>query len=225
MRLPLTGLLLGLLLGIRHAFEPDHLAAVSVIVARHRRPAAGLVVGLAWGAGHTLALFAVGCALALMDAQLPPRLSALFELGVSIMLIALGLRAALRARCRASVADAAAVPHSHEPSPWRSLRQPFLVGTVHGLAGSGGLAALALASLPTLGTRLAYMLLFGVGSVAAMACLTGVTGLPLARLQRHQGVARGLSLVTGAISIIIGVVWGASTFRAIFLPCSHRAPS
>ena len=89
----ISGLLLGVLLGMRHALEPDHLAAVSLLVARRRSPAAGLVVGALWGVGHTLALFVVGCVLALIGRHLPARTAAAFELLVAVMLVALGTRA------------------------------------------------------------------------------------------------------------------------------------
>src|SRR3954471_1593891 len=93
-----TGLLLGFLLGMRHALEPDHLAAVSVLVTRRGTASAGAVLGAIWGIGHTLALFAVGCSLAALGARIPPRLAASFELLVAAMLVTLGLRAILRDR-------------------------------------------------------------------------------------------------------------------------------
>ena len=92
-----TGLLLGLLLGFRHALEPDHLAAVSVLVARQGKASAGAVLGAIWGSGHALALFVVGCTLAAVGSRLPSRLADGFELLVGAMLVTLGMRAILRA--------------------------------------------------------------------------------------------------------------------------------
>jgi ABC-type nickel/cobalt efflux system permease component RcnA len=207
-----TGLLLGFLLGMRHALEPDHLAAVSVLVTRRGTATAGAVLGAIWGVGHTLALFAVGCSLAALGARIPPRLAASFELLVAAMLVTLGLRAILRdregAHHRNDRPDAA-------PGRWRIARQPLLVGLVHGLAGSGALMTLVLARLPTATTRLCYIALFGIGSVTGMACLTGLAGWPLARIEAHGGISRGLSLATGAGSLLFGSFWGWSAVRAL----------
>jgi nickel/cobalt exporter len=206
-----AGLLLGLLLGVRHALEPDHLAAVSVLVTRRGNPAGGVVLGAAWGLGHSLALLGVGCVLAALGARLPPRLAAVFELLVAVMLMTLGARALLRARSRSPV-----TPHRHEHSSrWTMARQPFVVGLIHGLAGSGALTALAVAGLPTPMTRLIYMGLFGLGSVAGMACLTGIAGWPLARLGACGKMSRRLSLATGALSIVLGLVWGWAAVHVV----------
>jgi hypothetical protein len=83
-----------------------------------------------------------------------------------------------------------------------------LIGAVHGLAGSGALTALVLTTLPTTVARLSYMLLFGLGSTVGMAVLSSVLGWPIARLQSHSGLARGLSALVGCVSIGLGVAWG-----------------
>jgi hypothetical protein len=141
----------GLLLGARHALEPDHLAAVSILITRRASPQAGAALGAWWGLGHALALLAVGSTLAALDSHLPPSIAGGFELLVALMLLALGARAVLRAiRGRA---DRSAAGH-HHPGRWALARRPILVGLVHGLAGSGALTALALTSLPTFGARL-----------------------------------------------------------------------
>jgi hypothetical protein len=84
-----------------------------------------------------------------------------------------------------------------------------LVGVVHGLAGSGALTALVLAELPSSSERLAYIVLFGGGSVVGMALLTGLAGVPLMRLARVPRVAAGLLAVAGALSVAVGGWWGA----------------
>ncbi len=203
-----TALLLGLLFGVRHAFEPDHLAAVSTLVTARGTRKAGAVLGAVWGVGHTLALLIVGSALAVLDARLPASLVDGFEFLVAVMLVTLGTRAIVRARTSHA--------HSHEPSAttsWTSSaskRQPLAVGLVHGLAGSGALTALVMAEMPTVATRVAYMTLFGVGSIVGMASLTGIVGWPLARLGGSLRFARGLSLVTGTFSLMLGAWWGWS---------------
>ncbi len=211
---------LGSLLGMRHAFEPDHLAAVTTLVSRERSSVRAALLGAWWGLGHTLALVVVGTILVIVRADLPAPVAELFELGVALMLIVLGLRAIRQAAqqgARRSVAPAstradcathAAVPAHVHIGAWTFARRPLLVGAVHGLAGSGALTALVLATLPTATARLTYVLLFGVGSTLSMAALSGLLGWPLARLGTHHRVARGVSLVVGCLSVAIGLWWG-----------------
>jgi hypothetical protein len=205
-----TGLLLGFLLGIRHALEPDHLAAVSVLVTRRGSPGAGAALGALWGLGHSLALFVVGSVLAGMGSRLPPRLADTFELLVAAMLVTLGARAILRAG-----RGARAARDLPAGAGWTMARQPLLVGLIHGLAGSGALAALALAGLPTVTTRVLYIVLFGIGSVIGMAGLTGLAGWPLTRLDANGRLSRGLSTATGSFSLLLGAAWGWSAVRAL----------
>jgi hypothetical protein len=215
-----SGLLLGVLLGMRHALEPDHLTAVSLLVTRRRSPAAGLVVGMAWGVGHTLALFTVGCVLALIGRHLPPRTAAVFELLVGVMLVALGARALANARSQRTPDAVAAAGGLGAPVPVeRAPLQPLIVGVIHGLAGSGALTALVVAQLPTPFARLLYIAFFGAGSAIGMACLTGLAGWPLARISRSR--PRLLGVVTGAagaISLLLGSFWCWSAIRALIAP-------
>ena len=91
---------------------------------------------------------------------------------------------------------------------WTLARRPLLVGAVHGLAGSGALTALVLATLPTTTARLAYMALFGLGSTLGMAALSGLLGWPLARLGGQTRTLRTISMVVGSFSMALGVFWG-----------------
>src|SRR5256885_4476127 len=89
---------------------------------------------------------------------------------------------------------------------WTMARRPLLIGAVHGLAGSGALTALVLATLPTTGARLAYMALFGLGSTLGMAALSGLLGWPLGRLARHHTMARAVSFTVGCVSTVLGLM-------------------
>lgn len=216
-----AGSSLGALFGMRHALEPDHLAAVSTLVSEEHRPARAVLLGLWWGLGHTLALVAVGAALVLLRAEMPPRLAHLFELGVSLMLVGLGLRAILLAARQGTVGPAAlhhhgSTLHRHPGTPRHVhvggltlARRPLLVGIVHGLAGSGALTALVLATLPSIPTRITYMALFGLGSTVGMATLSGLLGLPLARISGQPQTLRAVSLAIGCVTTMLGVAWGA----------------
>lgn len=222
--MPLVELLtssgLGSLLGMRHALEPDHLAAVTTLVSRERNSVRAVLLGAWWGVGHTLSLLVVGAALVIVRTEMPAQVSDLFELAVALMLVALGVRALRQAALqgpggplhlhrhgRILHTHAGVSSHVHIGA-WTFARRPFFVGAVHGLAGSGALTALVLATLPTTASRLAYVLLFGVGSTLSMAALSGLLGWPLARLGSHHRVARSVSVVVGCLSIGLGVVWG-----------------
>jgi hypothetical protein len=215
----LTGILLGLLVGIRHAFEPDHLTAVSTLIGEARDGRRGALLGAIWGVGHTLSLVIVGGVLLIAGASLPESVAAGFEGAVSVMLVLLGVRSIVRA-VRTDGAGRTA-PHRHGPHvhvhaaaqahlhvagrviAWR----PLIVGLVHGLAGSGALTALVFAELPTAALRIAYLTLFGIGSVAGMAIASGIAGVSLRAAAGRPGTRRTLSLVTGALSVVVGCVW------------------
>lgn len=215
----LTGILLGLLVGLRHAFEPDHLTAVSTLVSEARDGRRGALLGAIWGLGHTLSLVIVGVVLLVIGASLPEHVAAGFECAVSVMLILLGVRAiagAVRAGRAGPVtphrhggvahAHTQGAPHIHVAGravAWR----PLLVGLVHGLAGSGALTALVFAKLPTPALRIAYITLFGLGSVAGMAIASGIAGASLHAVAHSPSARRTLSVVTGAVSIVVGFLW------------------
>jgi ABC-type nickel/cobalt efflux system permease component RcnA len=213
-----AGWLLGLLLGMRHALEPDHLAAISTLVTQSRSSRRGALVGAYWGVGHTLSLLLAGVALLLLESRMPERLAEVFELAVAIMLVVLGARALLRA----ARADGPVSPHRHGAvahvhrgpqdhvhlGRWTLARRPLLVGVIHGLAGSGALTAFAFASLSGTAARIVYIALFGFGSVLGMALLSGVAGWPLSRMGRDPRAARAVAAMAGAVSMACGVAWG-----------------
>ena len=211
---------LGSLLGMRHALEPDHLAAVSTLVTGERSSSKAAFLGACWGLGHTVSLIAVGTALVLLRTQMPARVSEAFEFLVALMLVGLGLRAIYLAS-RQGPAGPVHIHHHgtrvhvHEGAPahihigaWTLARRPLVVGAIHGLAGSGALTALVLATLPSTAARLTYMVVFGLGSTLGMAALSGLLGWPLARAGQNRSLARALSLAVGCASTVLGVVWG-----------------
>jgi hypothetical protein len=193
----LAGALLGMVLGMRHALEADHLSAVSTLIAEHRSVRKGALLGVFWGIGHTLAIFAVGLVLIVLRRDIPPTLSETFELAVAVMLVLLGGRALLRARLET---------HDH-PHPAPMASRPLGIGVVHGLAGSGALTALVVAKLPSASAQLLYLVLFGLGSVVGMALLSGLVGWPLARLGRNALMARLLCMTSGCLAAGLGVAW------------------
>jgi len=192
-------LLLGFLLGLRHATDPDHVVAVTTIVARDRRPWASSLIGALWGIGHTVTIFVVGGAIILFDVVIPPRLGLGMELAVAIMLIALGTvnLAGLRAHAHPP-------GHASSPAPRIGLR-PLLVGVVHGLAGSAAVTLLVLATIHDQRWALLYLGVFGVGTIAGMMTLTTALGLPFAYASRRfDRLQAWLAGSTGLASVAFG---------------------
>ena len=209
------GIVFGILLGLRHAFEPDHLTAVSALVTDTHDMRGGAVLGALWGLGHTISLVAVAAVLMLVGASMPARASIVFELCVAVMLLVLGARSIV-------VAVRVGATHRHDHSPHgrrhaptdhvhlgaRTLAwRPLVVGLVHGLAGSGALTAIVFASLHGTGARLLYVALFGVGSIGGMALASGVAGATLHGLAHAGRTRRVIAIAAGALSIVVGVCW------------------
>ena len=202
---------LGTVLGMRHALEPDHLAAVSTLMTGERSSAKAAWLGAWWGLGHTLTLFTAGALLVVLQAQMPATVAQLLEICVVLLLVGFGVRAIHQAARRVPKGPT----HSHKKpkaSPFWADRwtvaRPLLVGAVHGLAGSGALTALVVTTLPSTVTRLAYLMLFGVGSTVGMVVLSGLLGWPIARMGADHVFARIFSLAAGSVSIALGLFWG-----------------
>jgi hypothetical protein len=222
------GLLWGLAQGVRHALEPDHLAAVSTLVAERRSARSAAWYAMAWGAGHALVLLAFGGALLVLRGQVPARLAAGFELLVAFMLIFLGARAMRRAfvhpdgppidHAHATGAHSHAGPSDHvHVHGWALARRPLIVGCIHGLAGSGALAALVMPGMTSPAAGLTYMALYGGGAAIGMAALAGIAGVPLARVARARRGVRALLATTGALSLVLGIAWGWTAASAAMM--------
>lgn len=192
----------GLLQGIRHAMEPDHLAAVSTLVAEQRSARASIGYAALWGLGHALMLLAVGGAFFLLRTRMPPAMEDAFEMGVAVMLVGLGLRGIYLAGH-----PAPAHTHGHAVSVGGRLR-PLFIGIVHGLAGSGALGAIVLAKASSALAGLAFLAVYGAGAALGMALLAGVAGVPLARLVRSPRGLPTLLAVTGLLCVGLGLGWG-----------------
>ena len=199
---------LGFVLGLRHATEADHLAAISTIVTERRSVLSSLVVGGSWGLGHTLALLVAGVGVLLLRYQMTDRIAHALELGVGIMLVLLGanvLRTLVDQGTSHGHDHATAAPHSHSDA-WLVAR-PLLVGMVHGLAGSAPLLLLALTVVASPLAAFTYIAVFGVGSMMGMAIMSVLLSVP-ARLTvdhfaRTHLALRGLS---GLFSVALGLL-------------------
>lgn len=183
-------LLFGFFLGMQHATDPDHVVAVTTIVSRQRSILSAGGIGAMWGVGHTLTILLVGGAIVLFSIAIPPRLGLTLEMGVAVMLIVLGVLNISR------TAEHAATSRS----------RPLVVGFVHGLAGSAAVALLVLAVIASPLTKLAYLLLFGVGTIAGMFLVTLAIALPsVIAVHRFASAQRWLRIASGAASIAFGI--------------------
>lgn len=208
-------LALGFLAGFKHAFEPDHVIAVSTLI--HRRPSLWGVLrsGLAWGAGHTTTLALAVLAVGALQVQLSEAMLGYLEIPVALMLLALGAWALWDGASRFSRLrrhDHDAVPHYHvgdHPHPHgfpvgRTGWQGYCVGLVHGLAGSGALLVLVAATLPSATLTVAYALIFGLGSILGMGAVTLALALPLLASRKRPLLFHSLTGLAGALSVLLG---------------------
>ena len=200
----LTAILLGFALGIRHATDPDHVAAVAALVARHRRAGLAARIGAAWGVGHSATVLAVGGALVALRIAVEPRWALAAELAVAVILIVLGV-ANLRALGRPQQAHPGPeAVHAHGRAAGSS-RRAFGIGIAHGLGGSAAVALLALASMPTTASAVVYLAIFGFGTVLGMVALSLLLGFPLIAASRTPALSRWVLGGSGAVSICVGL--------------------
>ncbi len=199
----LTAILLGGLLGLRHASDPDHVVAIGTIVSRERRPLAAAWIGASWGIGHSFVILAVGALLVGLRVAIPERLALAMELGVAAMLIALGVANLLHLGRSGAGADSGSRPVPAGSGRAALLVRSLLVGGIHGLAGSAAVALLALAAMPSPAAALLYLAIFSLGTIAGMVAISLGIGVPLA-FASHLGGARRL-LVAGSGVLAVGL--------------------
>ena len=185
--------LLGFLLGIRHAVDPDHVVAVGTIATRTSSFRRAAAVGALWGIGHTLTILLVGGGIIALRVAISPRIGLAMEFAVAIMLILLGLQNLATARR----------DEAREPSSTR----PFVVGMVHGMAGSAAIVLLILATVRDSMWAFAYLMLFGFGTVVGMVIVTGIIAVPASlAVRRVRNARRWLTLASGVASVVLGVM-------------------
>ena len=234
----LSILVIGLLLGMKHATETDHLAAVATLVTRQNSLGQTLRQGVAWGIGHTLTLMLFAGIVLALGQVIPPSLEQALETAVGLMLIVLGadvLRRLVRDRIHFHVhrhdpdtrhvhahshrgeARHAESAHGH-PHPKRWPLRALAVGMMHGLAGSAALVVLSLKTVPTVALGLGYIALFGVGSIFGMALLSVVIAVPLRFSANYlTRMHYAMTALVGVFSCGLGVftVWEIGYLKAL----------
>lgn len=215
-------LFLGFLLGLKHAFEPDHVIAVSTITAEQKNPLKAVLVGTFWGLGHTTTLFIIGIIVLLLRVSIPEKLSLSLEGLVGLMLIILGLRVL---RQNESL-------HSHKHQHDKKEHQhyhlagkkgyhrhhiSFMVGLIHGIAGSGALMLLVLSTITSLLEGLYYILIFGLGSSLGMSLMSFIIGVPFIYTKNKlPKLENYLKIGAGVLSVIFGVIVSYEVISSFF---------
>jgi high-affinity nickel-transport protein len=198
---------LGFVLGVRHATDADHLAAISTIVTERRSVLSSMLVGAWWGFGHTLALLVAGVGVLLLRYQMTDRMAHGLELCVGLMLVFLGanvLRTVVRRSASHTDDRSSAAPHSH--GDVRLEARPLVVGMVHGLAGSAPLLLLTLTVMSSPLAAFSYIAVFGVGSMVGMSIMSLLVSVPARLTVKHFArthlALRGLA---GSFSVGLGL--------------------
>lgn len=247
----LAVLAFGFFLGMRHATDADHVVAISTIVSRERSIRLAGVMGALWGLGHTLTIVLVGGAILLLGVVIPARVGLTMEFSVAVMLVVLGglnlggfLGDARRiARKRHGHAHPHGhddeVPHDHDHDHGAlssallrrlgpiGVVRPLVVGVVHGLAGSAAVALLVLTTIREPVFAMAYLAVFGVGTIAGMMIITSALAVPLAySAKRFTSLERPMAAVSGLLSVAFGLflIYQIGFVDGLFTATPHWDP-
>jgi high-affinity nickel permease len=219
---------LGLILGMRHSTDPDHVVAISTIVSKQRSIRSAAVIGCVWGLGHTITIFLVGSLIILFGVVIPPRLGLSMEFSVAIMLVLLGLlnlTGVMQKLTTKLTPGRSTHLRSGEPNPSRGIfarfesrfnqsagslglyqwLRPLVIGLVHGLAGSAAVALLVLSTIRSPLWATLYLIIFGAGTMIGMMIMTAAIATPLAFAgDRFNAVSKYLGIISGAVSLCFG---------------------
>ncbi len=225
--LSITSLLaFGFVLGLKHALDADHLAAVSTMAGERGSLLSSSLPGALWGLGHTISLMIAGVLVILLHFEIGERTSKALEFCVGLMLVFLGVNA-LRKLARGGQVHMHvhqhggrrhAHPHVHDgkhedrPHTHHGLKsgvRPLLIGLVHGMAGSAALTLLVLTTIPSPLVGLSYMIIFGIGSIGGMMIMSTLFALPARFTAKRfarahsafRGLAAGFSFCFGVLMI------------------------
>ncbi len=233
-------LLIGLLLGMRHALEADHIAAIASLTSKKQSLSYTIKQGAAWGAGHTITLLLFGSIVIFMDTIMPEYLARRLEIAVGVMLIILGADVLRRvflnkihfhqhkhdngdhhfhahSHAGETISKHDKLQHDHQHAKKFPVKA-LVVGLMHGMAGSAAVIILTIDMGTTPMQGVFYILLFGIGSIIGMALLTVVISLPIRLFSRQLTVAHNLfQMLIGVITIGLGVmvIYQNSTYLVI----------
>jgi high-affinity nickel permease len=221
---PALILTLGLAIGLQHAFEPDHVAAVSTQVSKRKYKSQSIkqtfvdgtlkssILGAIWGVGHTTTLVLMGLIIYLLAVNVPENIFMGLEFIVGIMLVFLAFTTFYNKKLfqlkhihTHSHDDGTIHTHPHEhDGDHKHTHKSYIIGCIHGLAGSGSLVVLTASTLENVETVLSFILIFGIGSIIGMTVVSSLIGLPFAFTNKITTINRILKYVAGSASLLIG---------------------
>jgi len=209
---------------MQHAFEPDHVAAVSTQISKSKFAKQSTkqlvkesltkssVFGVLWGAGHTTTLVLIGFLVYVLAIRIQDQIFSGLEFTVGMMLVFLGVNTILNRKFRLKHKHPHQHKdgtihfdeHTHDNSEHRHTHRSYLIGLVHGLAGSGSLVVLTAATLDNVGMVLGFIIIFGIGSMIGMAMVGSLMGIPLVFANKIGVIQKTFRYVAGMFSLIIG---------------------
>ena len=231
---------LGFILGVKHALDADHLIAVSTIVGERKGFWSSSIVGALWGLGHTASLLIVGLIVIAFHFQIPDKVALTMEFGVAMMLIILGLNVFWKIRKGATFHvhmhehhhHVHVHPHLHEVGiehqhsradlhhhAVKVGKKPFIIGMVHGMAGSAALMLVGLATISSQTLALLYIAIFGFGSVGGMFLMSALIGLPFSFTAKHKQINTIVQMTAAIMSVGFGLfyAWRIGVVEGLFL--------
>jgi ABC-type nickel/cobalt efflux system permease component RcnA len=231
---------IGLVFGLKHATEVDHVVAISTIVSQHKNVLRSALVGALWGAGHTASLLVIGVVVLSLRVTIPERVSGWLQFAVALMIIALGISALWRVTRKnskvhlhkhshdglshthvhfheAETNHKPSVPAAHSHAVSRVGWKPVLIGMMHGLAGSAALTLLILTQIGSFWIGFLYLVIFGIGSTVGMLLMSGLIGLPFALTSnRLTHLHEGLQAAAAVLSICFGIWYAYEVSSGVF---------
>lgn len=222
---PSLVLTLGLAIGLQHAFEPDHIAAVTTQMSRQKNKSHSVkelikkgtikssFIGALWGAGHTTTLALVGLSVFVLSVNIPDIFFISSEFVVGAMLIFLAITTLYNKKLfkikhmHVHTHEDGTIhthPHDHS-SDHKHGHKSYLIGCIHGLAGSGALLVLVAGTLGSIQEMLSFILIFGIGSIIGMTLISSLIGIPFALSNKAVSLEKMLRYIVGSVSFLIGV--------------------
>jgi sulfite exporter TauE/SafE len=199
-------LTLGLILGVRHAMEPDHVIAVSTIAGRCKKLWHASIAGVFWGIGHTATLFIIGIILIMMKNDIPEKWSLTLEFLVGMMLVYLGVASMLSIKKKQKILNQQEDLHN-APVRRSTYYKLLFIGFIHGLAGSAAMVILTMSTVHSVWEGALYILVFGLGTIIGMLMFTTIIGIPFILSMKRIVTGNALIFTTGAISTVFGVYY------------------
>lgn len=215
-------LLLGVLTGLRHSMEADHIAAVlSIVASSHKNIKRASMLGAIWGLGHTMSLFVAGLVVLLLAVNISETISSRLEFGVGIMLLFLGFTTLTgwsigkffkglrhqKSSHKHIHYHQGNIVHSHghiHDNEHKHGHKSLIIGMVHGMAGSGALLLIVLSTINSIPLGLAYIAIFGAGSIGGMAGVSTLMGIPFVKLSNSAKISIALRYAAAITTLAIG---------------------